>query len=114
MDQSLAAAVDEVLVHAEPVVDRLKHGGGEADLRDLRQILGHLPREIERDRTTNGAAQDLCDAAAALVADNAAAAHRSQAYREARLRLFCEMHLRFYTRLMEIAGTKSAAAPRAS
>jgi hypothetical protein len=114
MDQPLAAAVDEVLGHAEPVVDRLKHGGGEADLRDLRRILGRLPREIERDRTTNGAAQDLCGAAAALVADNAPAAHRSRAYREARLRLFCEMHLRFYTRLMEIARTKSAAAPRAS
>jgi hypothetical protein len=38
MDQSLAAAVDEVLVHAEPVVDRLKHGGVKADLRDLHQM----------------------------------------------------------------------------
>ena len=40
----------------------------------------------------NCAAQDLCDAAEALVTDTSAKAHQ-----EGRLRLLCEMHLRFYT-----------------
>ena len=33
-------AVDEVLARTEPVIGRLKHGGGETDLRELRQVLG--------------------------------------------------------------------------
>jgi hypothetical protein len=109
MALTVRAAVDEVLARAEPVIDRLKHGGGEADLSELRQALCRLPSEIERYPDFNGAAQDLCDAAEALVVDNAAEAHRSRARREARLGLFCEMHLRFYTRLIEIAASKSAA-----
>ena len=103
MDRSPSVAMDEVLARTEPVIDRLKHGGGETDLRELRQALGQLPNEIEHYPDINGAAQDLCDAAEALVTDTSAKAHQ-----EGRLRLLCEMHLRFYTRLMEIAMSKSA------
>jgi hypothetical protein len=109
MERSPRAAVDEVLARTEPVIDRLKQGGGEADLRELRQALCQLPGEIERDPDINGAAQDLCDAAEALVADHSAGAHPSRARQEGHLRLFCEMHLRFHTRLMEIAASKSGA-----
>jgi len=63
----------------------------------VRQALCQLPNEIERYPDINGAAQDLCDAAEALVADNSAEAHRSRAHRKGRFQLFCEMHLRFYT-----------------
>ena len=92
MDRSPSVAMNEVLARTEPVIDRLKHGGGETDLRELRHVLCKLPNEIERYPDINCAAQDLCDAAEALVTDTSAKAHQ-----EGRLRLLCEMHLRFYT-----------------
>ena len=88
MDRSPSVAVDEVLARTEPVIDRRKHGGGETDLRELRHVLCKLPNEIERYPDINCAAQDLCNAAEALVTDTSA---------KGRLRLLCEMHLRFYT-----------------
>ena len=95
MERSPRAAVDEVLARAEPIIGRLKHGGGRRTCASAPSP--QLPNEIERYPDINGAAQDLCDAAEALVADNSAEAHRSRAHRKGRFQLFCEMHLRFYT-----------------
>jgi hypothetical protein len=87
----------DLLILVERAVTAIEQGGGEADLRDLKQRLIDVLALIERDPGFEMAGQDLYDAAAAYAAKEA-----DTTLTPRHLRLLREARQRYRSRAMAV------------